>query len=99
TGNVNELDCCRHGPARPGKLHEHLQPCVRHGDYTEIRIDRAERVVRRLRFTRAGDSVEQRGFANVRQSYDSCAEHEPQMNTDSYTCQMQRSNLCFTCVN
>ena len=50
-------------------LREHVQPVIRHGNDADVRLDRAERIVRRLR-ARAGDGVEQRGLADVRQSDD-----------------------------
>ena len=49
---------------------ELIQPLVRHGDDAHIGLDGAEGVVRRLG-ARVGDGVEQGGFADVRQAYNS----------------------------
>ncbi len=48
---------------------------VGNGDDAEVRIDGAERIIRRLRFAGAGDRVEERGFADIRQADDSSAQH------------------------
>ena len=41
----------------------------------DVRLDRAEGIVRRLRLAGAGEGVEERGLADVRQSDDSGAQH------------------------
>ena len=67
TGDIDKLDDGRgrllrviHG----GKL---IQPLIRHGDNAGVRLDGAERVIRRFR-ARLGDRVKQSGFADVRQT-------------------------------
>ncbi len=75
-GDIDELDRGRNDFLRMRKLGENLEPRVGHGHDAEIRIDRAERVVRRLRLAGAGDGVEESGFANVRQPDDSGAKHK-----------------------
>ncbi len=74
--DVHELDRGRDDLLRAGQLREHFEPRIGHGHDPEIRVDRAKRVVRRLRFSRAGDGVEERGFPDVRQSDDSSAQHK-----------------------
>ena len=60
------------GRARdPGEL---VQPRVGHGDVADVRLDRAERIVRRLRRRRLGQRVEERGLADVRKPDDAAAE-------------------------
>ena len=50
---------------------QHLEPRVGHGDDADVRVDRAEGIVGRLRLAGAGDGVEQRGLADVGQTDDS----------------------------
>ena len=47
-----------------------VQPGVRHGHDAGIRVDGAERIVRRSGIFGAGDGVEQRALADIRQAYD-----------------------------
>ena len=56
-------------------LRERLEPGVGHGDDADVRLDRAERVVRGLRLARAREGVEERGFPDVRETDDAGAEH------------------------
>ncbi len=44
-------------------------------DDTDVRIDGAEGIVRRFRLAGAGDGVEEGGFSDVREAYDSGFEH------------------------
>ena len=60
----------------PRQLREHFESRIGHGDDAEIRIDRAERIIRRLRFAGARDRVEERGFPDVRQTDNSSAQHK-----------------------
>ena len=55
----------------PGNV---VQPFVGHGDLAQIRLDRAERIVRGLRGGRAGQRVEQCGFPDIREADDACPE-------------------------
>ena len=51
-------------------------PCqarVGHGDDALVGVDRAKRVIRRLRLPGARDGVEEGGFAYVRETDDACA--------------------------
>src|SRR5438094_5253089 len=58
------------------KLREDLESCVGHGHHADIRINRAEWIIFRRRFVRSGDGIKKRRFPYVRQSDNSCAEHE-----------------------
>ena len=62
--------------SRMRKLRQHFEPRVGHGHDAEVRIDRAEGIIRRLRLAGAGDGVEESRFADVRQTDDSGAEHK-----------------------
>ena len=56
---------------------EPLQPLVGHRDLADVGLDRAERIVRRLRRRGLGESVDQRRLAHVRQADDTATEtHE-----------------------
>ena len=49
-------------------LREDFESRIGHRDDAEIGIDGAERIIGRLRFARAGDGIEERGFPDVWQS-------------------------------
>ena len=51
-----------------------VEPLVGHRDLADIGLDRAERIVRRLRGLRLGQCVEQGRLADVRQADDPAAE-------------------------
>ena len=72
-GDVHELNGRRDGFLRVGKLAQHAQPRVGHGDDAVVRVNRTERVVRRLRLAGAGDGVEEGGLPDVGESDDSSA--------------------------
>ena len=75
SGDVDELDRGRDDFLGMRKLGERFESVVGHGDDAEVRVDRAERIIGRLRFSRARDGVEKGRFANVRQTHDSGAQH------------------------
>ena len=50
-----------------------LESRIRHSHDAEVGIDRAKRIICRLRFAGARDGIEERGFADVRQTDDSSA--------------------------
>ena len=56
-------------------LRERLEARVGHRDDADVRLDRAERIVRRLGLARARQGVEEGGLADVRQPDDSGAQH------------------------
>ena len=63
------------GFGEPGQCGPPPPTAVRHGHHAEVRFDRAEGVVRRVRFAGSRDRVEQSGLADVRQTDDSGAKH------------------------
>ncbi|MPM93904.1 hypothetical protein SDC9_141046 [bioreactor metagenome] len=67
TRDVDELN--RRGRVLFGVIHcgQHVQPLVRHGNHADVRLNGAERVVRRLR-ARLRNRVKERALANVRQA-------------------------------
>ena len=73
--DIDELNRGRDDFLRMRKLREHFEPRVGHRHDAEVRIDRAKWIVRRLRFAGAGDGIEESGFADVRQTDDSGAQH------------------------
>ena len=74
-GDVHELDRGRDDALGLRDLRQRLEARVGHGDDADVRLDRAERVVRRLGLARPRQGVEEGGFADVRQSDDSGAQH------------------------
>src|SRR5437868_13454103 len=70
-GDIDELDCCRDNGLSFGDLGQRLKTRIWHGYDAYIRIDRAKRIIRRLRFTCAGDSIKQSRFTDVWQTYNS----------------------------
>ena len=47
---------------------ERIEPRIRHRHFADVRLDRAEWIVRRLRRRRRGQRIEQRRLADIRQS-------------------------------
>ena len=68
TGYVNELDCRGGYLVRIVHFCELVKALVRHGNYADIRLDGAERIVCGLR-ARIGNGVEKRALADIRQTY------------------------------
>ena len=75
-GYIDKLDRRRHDSLRTRHLCEHIKPRIRHGNDADVRIDRAKRIVRRLRFAGTRHGVKERRFTDVWQANDSRAEHE-----------------------
>ena len=73
--DIDELNRGRNDFLRMGKLGQHLEPRIGHGHDAEVRVDRAKGIIRGLRLAGAGDGIEESGFANVRQTNDSGAQH------------------------
>ena len=73
-GDVDELDLGLDLLRGLGDLADLVEPRVRHGDAADVRLDRAERIIRRLRSGGFGQSIEKRRFADVRQADDAAAE-------------------------
>ena len=61
-------------------LGELVEPGIGHRDLTDIRLDRAERIVCRLRRRRFGQRIEQRRLAHIRQSDDTAFESHDVLN-------------------
>src|ERR1043165_190982 len=77
--DIDELDRGRNYFLRMRKLCQNVKARVRNGHDSEVWIDRAKRVVGRLRFSGAGNGVEERGFPDVRQPDDPSAQHGERM--------------------
>jgi hypothetical protein len=73
--DVHELDRRRDHDVRLRDLLQRREPDVRNTDDADIGINRAKRVIGRFRLSRAGDSIEQCGFAHVREADDSSSQH------------------------
>lgn len=71
TGDVHELDHRRRGLLCVIEIGQRLQTLIRYSDHADVRVDGAERIVRRSGIFGAGDGVEQRALADIRQAYDS----------------------------
>ncbi len=56
-----------------------LQARIGHRHFAGVRLDGAERIVRRLRRRRAGQRVEEGGFADIRQAHDAAFETHDQI--------------------
>ena len=69
TRDIHELDRGGGVFLRLVHLREIVQPRVRHGDNADVRLDRAERVVRRLR-PGVRQRIEKRALAHVGQTHD-----------------------------
>ena len=73
--DVHKLDRGRDDFLGMRQFRESFQTRVGHRHHAEIRIDGAEGVIGGLRFSRAGDCIEERGFPHVRQPDNSSAQH------------------------
>ena len=76
-GDVHELD--RGGDDHLASSAIALQlgePRIGHGDDADVGIDGAEGIIGRFGLAGAGDGVEQRGLADIRQSDDSGSQHD-----------------------
>ena len=76
TGDIDKLNRRRRDLLRMRHLGEFRQTRIRHGNDAEVGLDRAKRIIFRRRLVRASNGVKQCGLANVRQTYDSCAQHK-----------------------
>ena len=72
-GDVDELDSSGDELVRAADFAEHGKAFIRHDDDALIRLDGAERIVRRLRFSGAGDCIKESGFSDVGETDDACA--------------------------
>ena len=74
-GDIEKLNCGRRDLLRMRNRGNFFQPRVRHRDHAEIGINRAEGIIFRRRFMRAGDGIEESRFPDVRQSHNASAKH------------------------
>ena len=73
--NIHELNRGWHQLFTPAEFAQNSQPSIRHHDHPHIRVDRAKRVIRRLRLTGARHRVKKGRFTDVWKTYDTCCEH------------------------
>ena len=73
-GDIDEGQPRRDDLRRFGDLGELVEPRIRHRDLADIRLDGAERIIRRLRRRRLGQRIEQRRLADIGQSDDTAFE-------------------------
>ena len=66
-GNVDELELGLDDRLGAGNAGDLLQARIGHGDAADIRLDRAEGIIGRLRGRRLGQRIEQGGLADIRQ--------------------------------
>ncbi len=76
SGDVDELDCGRHGPLRVHDLGQRIQPGIGDLDDAGVRLDGGKRIVRHQRLG-GREGVEERGLADVGQSDNSESKHDP----------------------
>ena len=78
TGNVDEAQPRRHDRVRLRQRRKRFEAPIRHRDLSDIRLDGAERIVRRLRGGGLGERVEEGRLADIRQADDAAFEaHRP----------------------
>ena len=99
-GDIDEGEARRNDFRRSRDRGQRGEPRVGHGDLAHIRLDRAERVVRRLRRRGLRQRVEERRFADIRQADDAAFEaHEPVPSSLEWCEQAQRARLArITCA-
>ena len=73
-GDVHEFQAGRDDLLALADLRQHIEARVGHADAADIRLDRAEGVVRGLRGSGLRQRVEQSGFADIRQAHDAAVE-------------------------
>src|SRR5271155_3009320 len=77
SGNVDEGESRRNDLLRAGDLRERDQARVGNGDVADVGLNRAKRIIGRLRRSRLRQRVEERRFADIRQTHDAALEaHE-----------------------
>ena len=73
-GDIDEGEPRRNDLRRLGELRQLVEARIGHRDLADIRLDGAERIVRRLRRRGRGQRVEQRRLADIRQADNSAFE-------------------------
>ena len=74
-GDIDELHRCGDDLLRTRDRCQFIQSLVGNADDTDIGVDGAKRIIRRLRFSRAGNGVKQGGLADIGQADDSGSQH------------------------
>ncbi len=73
-GDVDEGDAGRNDLLRLAQHREFVQARIGHRDLADIRLDGAERIIRRLRRRRLRERIEERRLADIRQADDAAFE-------------------------
>ena len=73
-GDVDEPELRLDHLGRARKLRQRAEPLIGDGDGSDVRLDRAEGIIRRLRRGGLGQGVEERRLADVGQADDAAAE-------------------------
>ena len=71
-GDIHEFNKRGDNFFRTGHVGEHLQAGIRDCYHTHIRVNGAERIVGRLGLACPGDRIEESGFADVGETYNTC---------------------------
>ena len=69
-GDIDECEPRRHDDRRLGERSQRVEPLIRHRDLADIRLDGAERIIRRLRGRGFGQRVEEGRLADIGQADD-----------------------------
>ena len=72
--DIDEGQAGRDDLLRAGDPRQHREPRVRHRNVAHIGLDGAERIIGRLSGSRLRQSIEKRGFADIRQAHDAAFE-------------------------
>ena len=76
-GDIDERQPRRHDLLGLGELRQRLQPRIGHRHFADVRLDGAERIVRRLRRRRLRERIEERRLADIGHADDAAFEtHE-----------------------
>ena len=73
-GDIDKAQLGRDDLLAAGNPRQLIEPGIGHADIADVRLDRAERIVRRLRRLRLGQRIEQGGLADIGQSDDTAFE-------------------------
>ena len=74
-GNVHELDDGGNDDVRLRDFRQRREAFVRHFDDADVRLDRAERIIGRLRLAGTRQRVEKRALPDVGKPYDASLKH------------------------
>jgi hypothetical protein len=76
TRNIDKFDSRRDDFLGFRQLGQHVEPFIRHGHDTLIRLDGAKWIISRLRLAGAGHGIEEGGLSDIGQTDDSGLEHK-----------------------